>query len=327
MKKLLSGLAICLLLAGCGSNSDDSAKDDSSEKTYKIGIVQHTTHPSLDNAVKGFKKGMEAKGIKVEFVEKNAQGDIGTNDLIAKQFVSDSVDMIYAVATPSATASLNATMDKNIPVIFNAVTDPVDAKLVKAIDKPEGNVTGVSDAAPLEDQIKMIREFMPNAKKIGMIYNIGESNGKIQVDQVKEIAPKYDFEVEIKGISQTSEIATAAQQLADTTDCIYNITDNAVVAATASITDKANTKKIPVFAAEDGQMDAGLLASDSISYEKLGEQAATMAYDILVNGKKAGEIPVETAKETTLFINKAVADMLGIEVPSALDQRATYLEN
>lgn len=327
MKKLLGGLAVCLLLAGCGDKTDKETADNDSEKTYKIGIVQHTTHPSLDNAVVGFKEQMEEKGIKVEFVEKNAQGDTGTNDLIAKQFVSDGVDLIYAVATPSATAAVNATIGKDTPVIFNAVTDPVDAKIVADNTKPGGNVTGVSDAAPLEQQIKMIREFLPDAKSIGMIYNIGEPNGKIQVDQVKEIAPKYNFTVEVKGISQTSEITTAAQQLSESTDCIYNITDNSVVAATASITDKATAKNKPVFAAEDGQMASGLLASDSISYVNLGKQAADMAYDILVNGKKPAEMPVQTAKETTLYINKAVAEALGITIPDSLHQRATYIEN
>ena len=179
---------------------------------------------------------------------------------------------------------------------------------------------------PLEKQLEMIREFLPKAKKIGMIYNIGEVNGKLQVAQVEKLASKYNFKIVKKGVSATTEIATAAEQLAGDVDCIYNITDNMVVSATASITDKANAKNIPVFAAEDGQMKAGLLASDSISYEKLGEQAGSVAYDILVNGKKAGDIPVETAKDTTLYINKKVAEQLGIKIPDSLAERATFVE-
>lgn len=323
-KKLMAGLATCLLLTGCGSSSNEETKGDS--KTYTIGIVQHMTHGSLDASVKGFKDYLNKKGIEVEFVEKNAQGDKGTNDLITQQFVSDDVDLIYAVATPSATAAVNSTLGKEIPVLFNAVTDPVDAQLVKSMEKPGGNITGVSDAAPLEKQLQLIRDFLPDAKTIGMIYNIGEPNGKIQVEQVKKLAPDFGFTVEEKGISQTSEITTAAQQLADTTDCIYNITDNSVVAATPSITDKANAKNIPVFAAEDGQMESGLLATDSISYTKLGEQAGSMAYEILVNGKKPKDMPVETAKDTKLYINKKVAETLGIKIPEALDKRATYTD-
>lgn len=327
-KKLLGGLALALLLAGCGNSGDsDKEKTDDGKKTYKIGIIQQMEHPALDSAREGLEKYLKGKSdAKFEITVKNAQGDNGTADTIAKQFVSDDVDLIYSIATNASQAAVNATGGTDIPVVFNAVTDGVEAKLVTSNEKPGGNVTGVSDAAPLEKQLEMIREFLPDAKKIGMIYNIGEVNGKLQVQQVEKLASKYNFKIVKKGVSATTEIATAAEQLAGDVDCIYNITDNMVVSATASITDKANAKNIPVFAAEDGQMKAGLLASDSISYEKLGEQAGSVAYDILVNGKKAGDIPVETAKDTTLYINKKVAEQLGIKIPDSLAERATFVE-
>lgn len=327
-KKLLGGLALALLLAGCGNSGDsDKEKTDDGKKTYKIGIIQQMEHPALDSAREGLEKYLKGKSdAKFEITVKNAQGDNGTADTIAKQFVSEDVDLIYSIATNASQAAVNATGGTDIPVVFNAVTDGVEAKLVTSNEKPGGNVTGVSDAAPLEKQLEMIREFLPEAKKIGMIYNIREVNGKLQVKQVEKLASKYNFEIVKKGVSATTEIATAAEQLAGDVDCIYNITDNMVVSATASITDKANAKNIPVFAAEDGQMKAGLLASDSISYEKLGEQAGSVAYDILVNGKKAGDIPVETAKDTTLYINKKVAEQLGIKIPDSLAERATFVE-
>lgn len=327
-KKLLGGLALALLLAGCGNSGDsDKEKTDDGKKTYKIGIIQQMEHPALDSAREGLEKYLKGKSdAKFEITVKNAQGDNGTADTIAKQFVSDDVDLIYSIATNASQAAVNATGGTDIPVVFNAVTDGVEAKLVTSNEKPGGNVTGVSDAAPLEKQLEMIREFLPEAKKIGMIYNIGEVNGKLQVKQVEKLASKYNFKIVKKGVSATTEIATAAEQLAGDVDCIYNITDNMVVSATASITDKANAKNIPVFAAEDGQMKAGLLASDSISYEKLGEQAGSVAYDILVNGKKAGDIPVETAKDTTLYFNKKVAEQLGIKIPDSLAERATFVE-
>ena len=327
-KKLLGGLALALLLAGCGNSGDsDKEKTDDGKKTYKIGIIQQMEHPALDSAREGLEKYLKGKSdAKFEITVKNAQGDNGTADTIAKQFVSEDVDLIYSIATNASQAAVNATGGTDIPVVFNAVTDGVEAKLVTSNEKPGGNVTGVSDAAPLEKQLEMIRELLPAAKKIGMIYNIGEVNGKLQVKQVEKLASKYNFKIVKKGVSATTEIATAAEQLAGDVDCIYNITDNMVVSATASITDKANAKNIPVFAAEDGQMKAGLLASDSISYEKLGEQAGSVAYDILVNGKKAGDIPVETAKDTTLYINKKVAEQLGIKIPDSLAERATFVE-
>lgn len=326
-KKLLGGLALALVLAGCGNGADDKKEEKDGKKTYTVGIIQQMEHPALDSARKGLEKYLKSKSdVTFKITVKNAQGDNGTADTIAKQFVSDDVDLIYSIGTNASLAAANATGGSDRPVVFNAVTDAVEAKLVASNEKPGGNVTGVSDAAPLEKQVDMIREFLPKAKTIGMIYNIGEVNGKIQVEQVEKLAPKKGFKVVKKGVSASTEVATAAEQLAGDVDCIYNITDNMIVSATASITDKANAKKIPVFAAEDGQMKAGLLASDSISYEKLGEQAGSVVYDILVNGKKPADIPVETAKDTTLYINKEVADTLGITIPKTLDERASYIK-
>lgn len=325
MKKLLGGLLACLMMvsmSGCGSKEPET-KDD----VKTVGILIYANHPALESASKGLQNYLKEKGYdetKVKFVEKNAQNDNGTADTIASQFANEKVDMIYAIGTNAGLSAANATLDTEIPVVFNAVTDAVDAKIVKSNKKPGGNVTGVSDAAPLEKQLELIRTMLPEAKTIGMIYNTGEPNGKLQVEQVKKLAGKYNFAIETQGVSVSTDVATAAEQLAGKVDCFYNITDNMVVNATASITDKANAYKIPVFAAEDGQMEAGLLASDSISYEKLGEQAGAIAEDILFNGKKAGDFDIETASETSLIINRKVADELGIKIPAELEKRATF---
>lgn len=327
---LLMASAVCLAgLSGCSKDAANTNNDSGSDDKLVIGIVQHQEHPALDSSREGFLAKLKELGYdesKIDFQIKYAQGEASTDDLIVKQFVADKVDLIYAIATPAAQSAYNATMDTEIPVIFNAVTDAVEAGIVQSNEKPGGNVTGVSDAAPLEAQIKLIREMLPEAKTIGMLYNLGEVNGKIQVDQVKALAPEYDFEVMDLGVSATTEIPTAAEQLSGSVDCFYNITDNMVVNATASVVDKANAKNLPVFAAEDGQMAQGLLASDSISYYSLGEQAGQIAYDILVNGKSPADIPVETAKDTTLILNQKVAEALGIEIPEELMKRATLFE-
>ena len=157
-KKLLGGLALALLLAGCGNSGDsDKEKTDDGKKTYKIGIIQQMEHPALDSAREGLEKYLKGKSdAKFEITVKNAQGDNGTADTIAKQFVSDDVDLIYSIATNASQAAVNATGGTDIPVVFNAVTDGVEAKLVTSNEKPGGNVTGVSDAAPLEKQLEMI---------------------------------------------------------------------------------------------------------------------------------------------------------------------------
>lgn len=324
MKKGIKiGIAVLLtglLLSGCGTTT---------KKKVTIGVLQLVTHPALDAALTGMTDYLKAQGYdesQVTIVVKNAGGDGPTAALIAQQFVTDKVDLIYAIATPAAQAAYNAVQGTKIPVVFNAVTDAVTAGIVTSNEKPGGQVTGVSDAAPLNLQVKLIRDFLPTAKKIGMLYNVGEVNGKIQVDQVKALAPAQGFEVVAIGVSATTEISAAAQQLASQVDCIYNITDNMVVGATSVIVDKANAKKIPVFAAEDGGMSQGLLASDGLSYTKLGKQAGVIVVDVLFKGKKPADIPVQTATDTALSISAGVAKALNITIPEALKTRATMLD-
>lgn len=320
MKLGLILLLISLLLSGCKTADN---------KVVTIGVLQWAKHPALDATVTGMSDFLKEQGFdesKVNIVVKIAGGDAPTAALIAEQFVSDKVDMIYAIATPAAQAAYNAVSGTKIPVVFNAVTDAVSAGIVTSNEKPGGQVTGVSDAAPLNLQVKLIRDFLPTAKKIGMLYNLGEVNGKIQVDQVKALAVSLGFEVIAIGVSATTEISAAAQQLASQVDCIYNITDNMIAGATATITDKANAKNIPVFGAEDGQMAQGLLASDGLSYAKLGKQAGVIVVNILFKDKKPADIAVETATETTLKISKNVAAKLNIKIPDALLARATMLD-
>lgn len=313
-------LLMGLLLNGCTSLT---------KKKMTIGVIQWVTHPALDATVTGLTDFIRSQGYdesKVTIVVKIAGADAPTAALIAKQFVQDKVDLIYAIATPAAQAAFNAVTNTKIPVVFNAVTDAVVAGIVTSNEKPGGQVTGVSDAAPLNLQVKLIRDFLPNAKKIGMLYNLGEVNGKLQVDQVKELAKSSGFEVIALGVSATTEISAAAQQLAAQVDAFYNITDNMIAGATSIIADKANAKNIPVFGAEDGPMNQGLLAADGLSYEKLGKQAGAIVIDILFKGKKPADIPVKTATETTLKISKSVAAKLNITIPQALQARATLLD-
>ena len=191
---------------------------------------------------------------------------------------------------------------------------------------PGGNVTGVSDAAPLDLQLQLIKELMPEAKKIGMLYNLGEVNGLIQFEQVQALAPQFGLEVVATGVTTAAEMASAAQQIAGEVDAFYNITDNLVVSNTAIVTDKAAQAGIPVFAAEDGAMDQGLLAVDGLSYLKLGNQAAALVAKILFEGVSPKDLKVSTATETSLVINQTIANTLNITISDALKARATLID-
>lgn len=313
--KLVLGVVLILgILTGCS---------DAKNEKLTIGVVQLVQHPALDATVDGLKDYLERAGLldQVNIVIRNAQGDPGVALTISQQFVSDGVDLIYAIATPAAQAAFNATMESKIPVVFNAVTDPVAAGIVASLSNSGNHVTGVSDAAPLDKQLQLIKEILPNASRIGLLYNLGEINGKIQVEQVAQLAPALGMEAVILGVSSNNEIAAAAAQLVSQVDAIYNITDNMIVGATSVIVDKANEVRIPVFAAEDGQMEQGLLAVDGLSYFKLGQQAGPLVEQILFNNALPSALAISTAVDTQLNVSMEVAEMLGITIPESVALR------
>ena len=314
---ILSMAMAVTMAAGCSAK-----KESSGEKSYTIGISQFAEHGSLDNCREGFIEGLKEEGIEegknltIEY--KNAAADMGTASQIASSFVSDKVDMICGIATPSAQSAYNAAMDSDIPVIFTAVTDPVAAELADADGKPVGEVTGTSDKLPVEEQLRMIREVLPDAKTIGIIYTTSEANSVSAIEEYKEKVGDYGFELVEKGITNTSEIALAADDLLTKVDCISNLTDNTVVNSLATILDKANAAKVPVFGSEIEQVKIGCLAAEGLDYVALGKQTGKMAAKVLKGEAAASEINFETITEAGLYLNTKVAADLGITLSDDL---------
>lgn len=323
---MMTAAMVMAMAAGCGSKESSSSDGDNKEASYKIGIQQFAEHGSLDNCREGFLEGLEEEGIKegdnLKVEVKNAMADTATNAQIADSFVSDNMDLICAIATPSAQSAYNAAMDKDILVVYTAVTDPVAAELADKDGNPVGNVTGTSDTLPVEEQLKMIREMMPDAKTIGILYTTSEANSVSAIATYESLVDKYGFTLETKGISQTSEIALATDDLLTKVDCITNLTDNTVVASLPTILEKANEKGIPVFGSEIEQVKIGCLAAEGIDYIQLGKQTGKIAAQILKGEKKASEIPYEIISEPGFYVNTKVAENLGIEVPSDLADSA-----
>lgn len=323
---MMTAAMVMAMAAGCGSKESSSSDGDNKEASYKIGIQQFAEHGSLDNCREGFLEGLEEEGIKegdnLKVEVKNAMADTATNAQIADSFVSDNMDLICAIATPSAQSAYNAAMDKDIPVVYTAVTDPVAAELADKDGNPVGNVTGTSDTLPVEEQLKMIREMMPDAKTIGILYTTSEANSVSAIATYESLVDKYGFTLETKGISQTSEIALATDDLLTKVDCITNLTDNTVVASLPTILEKVNEKGIPVFGSEIEQVKIGCLAAEGIDYIQLGKQTGKIAAQILKGEKKASEIPYEIISEPGFYVNTKVAENLGIEVPSDLADSA-----
>lgn len=335
MKKRVTGIIlICMIAAmgmtACGfketkSSSDKSAgtstEDDSKlvEGNYNISVSQFAQHGSLDNCREGFLNGLkeegfeEGKNLKVDY--QNANADTGTANQIAQSFVANGTDLICAIATPSAQSAFNAAMNADIPVIYTAVTDPIAAELAKEDKTPAGNTTGTSDKLPVEEQLKLIRDILPDAKTIGILYTTSEVNSETTIQEYKDLAEQYNFKIVEKGISTIADIPMATDDLLGKVDCLSNLTDNTVVSALAQILDKADAKKIPVFGSEIEQVKLGCIAAEGIDYLKLGEQTGKMAASVLKGEKKASDMPFEVIKESSLYINTKAAENIGVTIP------------
>lgn len=325
-KSLLLMVSSLMLMTACGSQTSSDPADGSSKKTVKIGITQIVEHPSLDETRKGFiaalKDGGYTEGDNLVLDVQIAQGDMANNSTIAQKFVSDQDDLILAISTPSAQAAAKATRD--IPILFSAVTDPLGAKLVQSLDKPGGNVTGTSDTHPdaIKNTMKTIKEFFPNATKVGVIYNTGEQNSVVNVEQAKEAMAEVGLTPVEATVTNSSEVKQAADSLVGRCDVIYIPKDNTVASALESVIKVANDKDIPMFAGESDSVQRGAFAGYGFEYYDLGYQTGQMAIEILKNGKKPSDIPVNFPESLGLVINQKAAAAQGITLTDEMKKNA-----
>ncbi|KYD32291.1 hypothetical protein B4110_0774 [Parageobacillus toebii] len=329
MKKRIQRIAmLCsasfLLMSGCGAKETNNSEGNK-EKTYHIGVTQIVEHPSLDAALKGFKQALKDKGLSVSYDVQIAQGDMNNNQTIANNFVSDQVDLIFANSTPSAQAALNAT--KDIPIVFTSVTDPVGAQLVQSMEKPGGNVTGTTDTHPdaIPKTVQFIDKYI-NGNRVGMIYNSGEQNSVAQVEAVKKAMKGTDLKIVPVSVSTSAEVKQAAESLVGKADCIYIITDNTVVSALESVIQVASDHDIPLFVGELDSVKRGGFAAYGFDYYDIGYEAGEMAAQILKDGKKPADLPVQYPQKLKLLINKKAAKDMGIELNPEWDSIAEYIE-
>ncbi len=313
MKKKVLAMVLTMAMAataltGCGEKKAE----------YVIGISQFAEHGSLDNCREGFIQGLAEEGIvegeNLKIIYNNAQADMGSAGLIADNFVSQNVDMICGIATPSAMTAYNSCLNTDIPVIYSAVSSPLEAGLSDAEGNSVGNITGTSDVLAVAEQLIMIREILPEAVKVGIIYNTSEANSVSTIAEYEAIASDYGFEIVSTGITATSEVAMAAADMVDKVDCITNLTDNTVVNALQTVLDAANAKNIPVFGSEVEQVKAGCVASMGLEYIELGKQTGKMAAKVLKGEMKAQDMKFEIITQPSLYVNTAAAEKIGLSL-------------
>lgn len=293
------------------------------EKKIVIGISQIVEHPALDADRQGFTDALRENGYvegdNVTYDVRIAQGNMATANSIAKELVGKKADLIYSIATPTSQACANAT--KTIPIVFSSVTDPVGAGLVPNLEQPGGNVTGMTDRSPVDRQMDLIAEFIPTAKRLGVIYNSGEDNSLASLKQIQEEARKRNIEVVEATVSNSGGVLMAAKSLVGRVDVIHIPTDNTVVSAFESVVKVCEENHIPLFAADVDSVPRGAIASIAIDYYQLGRQAGEVAVRIL-KGAEPASIPVETLKDLKLWVNKEAASKMGVTLPEALLQKA-----
>jgi len=291
-----------------------------------IGITQIVEHPALDAARDGFIAALEEAGFKegedVVYDLQNAQGDFTNATSIAQKFKDDKVDIIFAIATPTAQAALQVNQD--IPIVITAVTDPVAANLAKSWESSGNNLTGMSDAAPNKQQVELIPRFLPEAKNVGTIYNAGEANSVVQVEVAKEACKELGLNLIEVTVSNSSEVLMVAQSLAGRVEAIYIVTDNTVVSALESVIKVCNQEKIALIVADPSTVDKGALASYGIDYFSLGKKSGEIALKI-IKGAKPSDIPIQTItdpNELQFVVNLDTAKTIGISVSEEIIKAA-----
>ena len=326
MKKLLTAVLVLVmamsLFAGCGNVVDGGNET----RTVKVGILQLMEHPSLntirESIIEGLADAGYVDGENMVIDYQNGQNDMTIMKTAAQTFVANGCDVIIAIATPAAQAVLSETTE--IPIVFAAVTDPVDAGLVDSLEQPGGNVTGTSDEVSAEMIMNLAEEITPGFKTIGALYSSGEDNSASVIAGLKAYADAKGLKVVESAVTNSSEVQQAAQYLADKVDVVYSPIDNTVASAMAVATEVFNSQKIPFYVSADSMVADGGLATYGIDYTVLGKETGAMVAQVLGGEDPAG-IPVKKMSDMSVYINQNTADAIGVEFPQAVLDRAQVL--
>jgi putative ABC transport system substrate-binding protein len=294
-------------------------------KPAYVATTAIVEHPALDAVRDGIKQALNDNGYSGEnlkFTYESAQGKPDIASQIARKMVGDKPDIIVAIATPSAQAAV--TTSDSIPIVFSAVTDPLAAKLVPRLEKPGGNVTGLSDMANVKEHLELIKSFIPNLKTVGIPYNPGETNSVSMLGAIKAEAAKMGIKIVESAAPKSSDVMIAAKQLVGKVDAIYCPIDNTIISAVESVVKVGIDAKIPVFAGDTDTVARGAVAAIGYDYFDLGRQTGEIVVRIL-KGEKPGDIDVKMAKGTNLFVNPVMAKRMGVKVPEEVLARATEI--
>lgn len=308
--------------------STSKSKDDTEEGHKTVGILQYVSHPALDEIRRGVEDGLEkagyvqGKNLTIDY--QNGQADQSKLETMSQQLVQSNPDALVGIATPAAQSLANTT--KDIPTVLGAVTDPVGANLVDDMQEPGGNLTGVSDKAPVDQQMKLAKELLPEVKKVGILYSSTEDNSKYQVAEAKKEAERAGLQVETYPVPSANEITQTVQTMGDKVDMIYIPLDNTIANAMPTVVNEANKKEIPIIPSVDTMVEQGGLATNGVNQYDLGVKSGEMLADILDGKANPASTPIYTFDTGDIIVNKKQAEELNIELPESVKKEATFVE-
>ncbi|MBT2731399.1 tryptophan ABC transporter substrate-binding protein [Carnobacterium sp. ISL-102] len=328
MKKMIGfiiGLTAILMVAFfTSSNEIETMK----KAKPMVGILQLTSHPALDLIYQGTVDALNDAGyidgetMTLDF--QNAQGDQSNLNSMSTRFVSRGAAVMVGIATPSAQALANSSQE--IPIVLGAVTDPEGSGLVENNEAPGGNITGVSDLTPIKEQFSLIKEILPEAQTIGILYSSSEDNSIVQADQAIEIAKEMGLDIEVMTISSTNDVSQVGATLASQVDAIWVPTDNTVASAMTTLVSAADSNGIPIFPAVDTMVEEGGLATVGLDQYELGRLTGEMVAAILNGESDPATTPIRYLDEGEIIINQEKAKQLGITIPTQLLEQAKQAE-
>ena len=325
MKKLTSlllTLAMAVSMVACGGSEPAPSEGGETSETLRIGILQLIEHNALDSAREGFVQALADNGLKdgetIVLDYQNAQGDPSNLSTMSQRFVNNDSDLVLTIATGVAQSMASNTTE--IPILFTAVTDPVDAGLVASNDAPGGNVSGTNDMSPIAQQIDLMLQLKPETKTVGLLYNSSEDNSILQIDIVKGVLEEKGIAWVEQTVTNSSDVQQAAQSVVPKVDAVYLPTDNVIASAMPIVAQVANEAKVPVICGEENMVTGGGLATLGLNYYNLGYQTGEMAVRILLEGADISAMPVESQTDFNYVINGETAAAIGIEIPAELSE-------
>jgi putative ABC transport system substrate-binding protein len=288
-----------------------------------VAVTSIVEHPALDATRDGVREGLAAEGFvdgqTIRFVFESAQGSPATAVQIARRYVGEAPAVIVPISTPSAQAVAAATRD--IPVVFSSVTDPVGAKLVTDLAHPGGNVTGMSNLTPIGRHLDLVKEILPELKRLGVVHNPGEANSRTLLKLLEAEAPARGIAIVEAPAAKSADVQEAARSLVGRADAIYVPTDNTVVTALEALVQVGRENRLPVIAGDIDSVPRGAIAALGFDYLDVGRQTGRMVARVL-RGEQPGDLPVEFAQTLELAVNPAAAESMGVTLPEAVVSRA-----